>query len=228
VNKAAIQVGGVTGARIQGNLAHTTHVAGIRLLLNSGSPDNTGVMVLDNQVRNSASGILVFNTDDSIVARNEIWNGVGLGIGVAFDSDGVTLESNYIHDLTVKTANLWNGIDVNGSSENGQMLNNRIERVVRHSVVFDSTDTAALNWRLRNNLLDASGNSAPDVGPGLDYALPLGVRRDTILLDSDFNTFIHDDPDVVRYGVGDGTAYTLPEWQVFSGDDLNSTVSVVP
>jgi len=184
VTSTGILVQGVNTAVIRGNEVHTENTAGIRSILNTGSPDNIGVTIESNRVVGSMGGILVHNTDGARILRNVIQDGKGLGIGVAYSSDDATLAYNLIQGLRTPSEHLWNGIDINHASGNGRAFKNTVYGVNRHCFLLDDATGTSDGWEITQNIFDASANSGNMLPMGIQGSpeRPIRYRSDYNLL----------------------------------------------
>ena len=213
-----------SGAVISGNSITTTYTPGIQLVMGAAT-DSTGTIVENNEISGSASGILMFNTDNGIIRYNHIHDGVGVGIGVAYDSDNAEVYYNLIYNLTDQTTNLWNGIDINHDSQTGTVYNNTVYAVHGNCFVIDDETAACDGWLVKNNIFDASANGSH--GGVEEYAWR--SNGDGITVTSNYNIlYPHADQtdDVFYDGDDDTEGLTLAELQAggaeIGAQDANS------
>lgn len=168
------------GAVIARNDVSTTNSVGIRHILGAAT-DSTNGQIYQNDVNGCYGGIVVNNSDTTDIYRNTIRDGKGIGIGVAYDSDGAEIYYNLIYNLEEATTNLWNGIDINHDSQAGVVYNNTVYQVFNNSLAIDDETLACDDWVFSNNIFDARENT----GTGL--ALRIGAA---LTYTSDYNALV--------------------------------------
>ena len=170
------------GAVIARNSVNTTYSVGIRHVLGA-STDNMNGLIEDNDVYGCYGGILVSNSDTTVVRYNKIRDGKGIGIGVAYDSDDAEVYGNLIYNLPTKTTNLWNGIDINHDSQDGVAYNNTVYGVTGNSFVIDDETASCDGWVIKNNIFDGSANT----DNGAIYGICFRINGSGISYTSDYN-----------------------------------------
>ncbi len=221
-----ILVQGIDHVTIRKNTIRAVHAGGIALSIGGGGINgNIGALVEDNLIYESTSGILVFQTSYTTVQYNTIRHGKGLGIGVSYQSNYVTVQVNLIYGLVrLLEPHLWNGIDIANDSHHGKVYHNTVVGVARHSLVLARDGNIDLRgWDIRNNIFDASRNDGSNIPGSIDErALPLGLRNATAFTEDHDLLVSANGGHVASVGLGDGILYDLENYRAAVGAGLQS------
>jgi parallel beta-helix repeat protein len=149
------------------------------------------IQVTDNTFYQCNSSVLLRGQPEASILRNTINGGTGTGIGV-WMSDDVTLAYNLIYDLAANTAKTsFNGIDINGGSEDGFAYNNTVYAVENANITLEDVagyDSSVVDgWTLKNNIFDASANTQVNIAAPNDRRVPIFISDGVSSWASDFN-----------------------------------------
>jgi hypothetical protein len=180
-----------------------------------------------NEVTDSAGcNISAMWTDYAKMHHNYIHDSRGAGICASYDSDYAEIYYNIIHDLGDYQGTHYNGIDINLDSDNGKIYNNVVINVAYVNITiedmsWDDQPRSSDGWTIRNNILDARGNSPAEV--------PIAIYpecKDIVLSN---NIYIPNESfwggGYVGRWHGEYMKFDYNEWQNASGDQNSLVVN---
>jgi hypothetical protein len=182
-----------------------------------------------NEVTDAAGcNISAMWTDYAKMHHNYIHDSRGAGICASYDSDYAEIFYNIIHDLEDYQGTHYNGIDINLDSDDGMIYNNVVVNVAYVNITvedmsWDDQPRSSDRWIIRNNILDARGNSPAEV--------PIAIYPECkdILISN--NIYIPNESfwggGYVGRWHGEYMKFEYNEWQDASGDQDSMVVNPV-
>jgi hypothetical protein len=183
----------------------------------------------DNEVTDAAGcNISAMWTDYAKMHHNYIHDSRGAGICASYDSDYAEIFYNIIHDLEDYQGTHYNGIDINLDSDDGMIYNNVVINVAYVNITvedmsWDDQSRSSDGWIIRNNILDARGNSPAEV--------PIAIYPECKGIVISNNIYIPNENfwggGYVGRWHGEYMKFEYNEWQDASGDEDSIVVNPI-
>lgn len=228
VERAGIRLHGIDNSTISNNTVTTgqttTGTQGILIYLSRASVLSTDNIIEYNDVTGcEIVGIQTRDSDGTIIRYNKIHDHLGGGIGCSYNSTGTYVYYNLIYDIQGASTqgNHFNGIDINQTSVNGFYYNNVIYDVDNCGITIE---TSADGNTIKNNIIDASGNSNSQ-----PHCIYIDASISTFTLGNNLYYDSGDSDIGLWHGLGAGDHKTFAEWIALTSEtgSLNSASQMI-
>lgn len=230
-DRTAILLRGLDHPIVRRNIITPINTAAIGT--NTGGQSHTGAEssypeFYENEVTNAIGcNLYAMWTDYAQIHHNYVHDSHGAGICVSYDSDYAEIFYNIIHDMG-NSSGFYNGIDINLDADYGKIFNNVVVNVAYVNITIEDAswdpeiqeNMPSDGWIIRNNILDARGNSPAEV--------PIAIYptcKDTVISN---NVYI---PNASFWGggfvgrwKGEYLKFEYDEWSNASGDTLSMVI----